>query len=73
VVRKLRERREGGGAQAPADVVGVPAVSPRIEQLLLRLTRVDERLLRGRDLPFGSSVFVAATKPAAAEPVAATV
>jgi hypothetical protein len=49
----------------------VPAVSPRIEQLLLRLTRVDERLLRGRDLPFGSSVFVAATKPA--EPVAATV
>jgi SAM-dependent methyltransferase len=73
LVRKVRERREGGGAQAPADVVGVPAVSPRIEQLLLRLTRVDERLLRGRDLPFGSSVFVAATKPAAAEPVAATV
>jgi hypothetical protein len=27
------------------------------------LSRLDHRLLRKRDLPFGSSIFVAAVKP----------
>jgi len=31
--------------------------------VLLGLSRLDRRLLRHRDLPFGSSVLVAATKP----------
>ena len=34
------------------------------ERMLLGLSRVDARLLRRRDLPFGSSVFLAAHKPA---------
>jgi len=44
----------------PADVVDVPAVGPRLERLLLGLCRWDERLLGRHDLPFGSSVFLAA-------------
>jgi hypothetical protein len=32
--------------------------------MLMALSRIDRRLLRSRDLPFGSSVFVAAHKPA---------
>jgi hypothetical protein len=31
--------------------------------MLMRLCRLDERLLGSRDLPFGSSVFLAAVKP----------
>jgi len=50
------------GPGAPADVVSVPELSPATERLLLRLTRLDERLLSRRDLPFGSSVFLAAVK-----------
>ena len=38
-------------------------VSPRTDRILMRLSRVDQRLLSRHDLPFGSSVFVAAVKP----------
>jgi SAM-dependent methyltransferase len=62
-VRRLRDSLHGRSA-GPADVVGVPQVPPMVERLLMRLTRLDERLLARGDLPFGSSVFVAATKPA---------
>ncbi len=62
LVRRVRERLDGA-AHAPADVVGVPQVSARVERMLMLLTRLDERLLHDRNLPFGSSVFVAATKP----------
>ena len=41
----------------------LPSVSPRMDRLLMALSRFDARLLRKRDLPFGSSVFVAAVKP----------
>lgn len=51
-----------GDAGAPADVASVPQVSPVTERLLLGLTRLDQRLLDRRDLPFGSSVFLAAVK-----------
>jgi SAM-dependent methyltransferase len=65
--RALRSLRSSRGAKqdpgGPADVVAVPEVSPATERLLLGLTRLDERLLRRRDLPFGSSVFLAAVKP----------
>ncbi|MCE1177524.1 MAG: class I SAM-dependent methyltransferase [Micrococcales bacterium] len=53
-------RPPSGGA---ADIAGVPAVPGPVSSVLMSLCRVDERLLRGRDLPFGSSVVVAATKP----------
>lgn len=53
-------RRHPG--RGPADVVSVPQVAPWVQRLLLGLTRVEERLLTRRDLPFGSSVFVAATR-----------
>ncbi|XVX18760.1 class I SAM-dependent methyltransferase [Actinomycetota bacterium] len=52
--------RDGG----PADIASVPEVSPAVSSALMALCRVDQRLLGGRDLPFGSSVVVAATKPA---------
>jgi SAM-dependent methyltransferase len=64
LVRRVKKRLSRGRMRAaPADVVTVPKVSARVERMLLGLTRVDERLLGSRNLPFGSSVVVAATKP----------
>jgi SAM-dependent methyltransferase len=54
----LRRPRRG----APADIVSLPEVSPWVERLLMGLTRIDRSVLASRDLPFGSSVLVAATK-----------
>lgn len=59
LVRRLRRRRPS----APADIVALPEVPPVVEKVLLGLSAVDRTLLRGRDLPFGSSVLVAASKP----------
>jgi hypothetical protein len=42
---------------------GLAPVSPRLERLLLGLSDIDRRVLGSRNLPFGSSVFLAATKP----------
>jgi SAM-dependent methyltransferase len=47
----------------PADIVDLPRVSPSLSRLFLALCRLDERVLRRADLPFGSSVVIAATKP----------
>lgn len=63
LARRLRDRVRSRTSSGPADVVDVPHVSPAVEKLLMGLTRLDERLLGTRDLPFGSSVFVAARKP----------
>lgn len=63
LVRRARERLSRPRPHGPADVVDVPRVGAGVEDLLLRLCRLDERLLDGRDLPFGSSVFLAAVKP----------
>jgi hypothetical protein len=38
-------------------------VGAGLERMLIRLCRLDERLLGSHDLPFGSSVFLAAVKP----------
>jgi len=46
----------------PVDVVDVPEVGDGLEKVLLGLCRWDERVLARRDLPFGSSVFLAAVK-----------
>jgi SAM-dependent methyltransferase len=62
VVRSLRHHLRPRGTAGPVDVVDLPAVGPATERLLLGLCRVDERVLARRDLPFGSSVFVAAVK-----------
>jgi SAM-dependent methyltransferase len=57
-VRRLRRSR-------PADGGGLPQPPAALERVLLDLSRVEARLLRKRDLPFGSSVFVCAEVPAA--------
>jgi len=46
---------------AAADTL--PEVSPTLERLFLALSRGEARLLTRRDLPVGSSVFLAADKP----------
>lgn len=57
--RRLKERKH----TAPVDVVDVPRVPPLLHHALLGATKIDEALLRRNvTLPFGSSVFVAATK-----------
>ncbi|MFL6156078.1 MAG: class I SAM-dependent methyltransferase, partial [Marmoricola sp.] len=55
-VRKLRK---------PADEpdTSLPTVSPFIEKVLMGLCRADQRVLRRRNLPFGSSVVLVGTKP----------
>ncbi len=57
--RLVRSRRR----HAPADIVEVPAVSRPVHHALLALCHLDRRVLARRDLPFGSSVFLAATLP----------
>lgn len=42
---------------------GLPGVSPALDRLLTRLSTAEARLLKRHDLPFGSSIFLAAEKP----------
>ncbi|MCA1783229.1 MAG: class I SAM-dependent methyltransferase [Dermatophilaceae bacterium] len=60
VERMARKVRDRGATRAAADIVDVPSVPRPLHHALMGLCRVDERLLRTRDLPFGSSVFLAA-------------
>jgi SAM-dependent methyltransferase len=46
----------------PGPDTNLPEVSPKAEKLLLRLCDVDQRLLRRRNLPFGSSVVAVAIR-----------
>jgi SAM-dependent methyltransferase len=62
LARRVRSRVWRTRAGAPADIVSLPEVSPLVERVLMSLTRLDRSLLRTRDLPFGSSVLVAARK-----------
>lgn len=59
-VRHLQHRFGRAGRTEPADVVDLPPVSRAAERLLLGLCGLDRRALARRDLPFGSSVFLAA-------------
>lgn len=54
-------RRDGSRDEVASDVVLPP---PVVNAALLALARFDHALLRVADLPFGSSVFVVARKPA---------
>jgi len=56
--RRLTRRREHG----PADIVGLPQLPGPLNSALLGLSRIDRAVLARRDLPFGSSVFLAATR-----------
>jgi SAM-dependent methyltransferase len=58
LARRARERR---GTAPP--LRGLPQVSPGVDRLLTGVCRAEARVLRGRDLPVGSSVFVAARRP----------
>lgn len=60
-----RKARAGVSRDQPAqaaDIVEVPPTSPWQDRILMALGRIDAWLLRRTDLPFGSSVFVAAVK-----------
>ncbi|MGH3385645.1 MAG: class I SAM-dependent methyltransferase [Nocardioidaceae bacterium] len=46
------------------DSATLPEVSPVVEKVLMGLCALDVRVLKRRNLPFGSSVVLAATKPA---------
>jgi len=46
------------------DTHQLPQPSPTVERVLLGLSRAEARWLRKHDAPFGSSVFLAADKPA---------
>jgi SAM-dependent methyltransferase len=65
VVERMRSpHHPGRGQAAPLDVVPLPELSPVVEGLLLRLSSLDRRALGRVNLPFGSSVVLAATKGA---------
>ena len=53
-----RLRRGSNGADQ-----GLPRVSGTMDRVLTGLSGLEARALRRRDLPFGSSIFVAAEKP----------
>lgn len=64
-VDRLRSRVLGDGSSGCADVVPrLPRTGPALERVLLAAAGLDRRLLPRRDLPFGSSVVVAAMKGA---------
>jgi SAM-dependent methyltransferase len=56
LVRKMRPAKDEPDTS-------LPSVAGLVERLLLGLCRWDERVLRRRNLPFGSSVVLVATKP----------
>ena len=58
MARKVARRRADG----PVDIVALPQLPSVLNSTLVRLSRVDRAVLTRRDLPFGSSVFLAATR-----------
>ena len=59
VRRAVRRRAQ---SQHPVETVSLPQVHPVLERMFLWLSRKEEKVLERRDLPFGSSVVVAAVK-----------
>jgi len=56
-------RRMTGRRTEAQDIAEIPSVPPSLNTALTKLSRLDSAVLRRRDLPFGSSVFLAARKP----------
>jgi SAM-dependent methyltransferase len=59
VAERLRRKR-----RAVDDSEVLPAVPPAVERVLMGLCKIDRRVLRHGNLPFGSSVVAVATKRA---------
>ena len=57
LARRLSRRK----AHGPVDIVSLPQLPGPVNTALLKLSELDRVVLARRDLPFGSSVFVAAT------------
>jgi SAM-dependent methyltransferase len=57
-----RARRRVSSPAGDSDT-RLPAVSARADKVLMGLSGLDRRMLRKRNLPFGSSIFLAAVKP----------
>lgn len=55
-LRRLRPRADAAEKK-------LPTVSPTMDRILMGLTHAECKVLRTHDLPFGSSVFLAAVKP----------
>lgn len=62
VAERLARKATRRGAHGAADIVEVPRVPRALNRALTAMCRVDRGLLGRRDLPFGSSVFAAATR-----------
>lgn len=62
MARRVRQAVRRSGPQQATDVVPLPSTPPAVDRVLTRLGRLDDRMLARRDLPFGSSVVVAARK-----------
>ena len=60
VVRRIKSRRQQLGTGAEQRLT---PVSPAMDKVLMGLIALDQRVLRRRDIPFGSSVLLAAVKP----------
>lgn len=61
-LERLARRARGARHHDAQDVASVPEVPRPVHGALLGLCRIDEALLARADLPFGSSVFLAARK-----------
>ncbi len=63
VAERLARRLRRTSSEDP----GLTSVPGGLDTILMGLSRVDSRVLRDHDLPFGSSIFLAAVKPAASK------
>lgn len=61
-VRRVRKRLGRAGTAR------LTQVSPTMDRVLMGLSRAERSVLASRNLPFGSSVFLGATKPAHTDP-----
>jgi SAM-dependent methyltransferase len=59
---RLLEPRRSDRPAGPVDIVPVARASAPVERALRTLCTLDERMLPGHDLPFGSSVLLAAVR-----------
>jgi SAM-dependent methyltransferase len=60
---RIRERGLDRRTFTVEGPIPLPEVSPLVERMLLGLSRWDQRRLARHDLPFGSSVVIAARRP----------
>lgn len=63
-VERLARRLRGSKHDSAQDIAEVPLLPTALNAALTRIARWDRSVLARTDLPFGSSVFVSALKPA---------